>query len=101
MNNELKILIRKLNLEFEKGKKHDIYILRIESQFVGQFGVSRGSKEEGIPSYAYKQLGIDKQLFKQLIGCTADLKNVTQHLRDKNLLAQNAENEKKESLEQE
>jgi hypothetical protein len=81
MDNSLKILIEKLELHCQAGRKHDLYILYINGKRIGQFGISRGSKEKHLPAYAQKQLKIDKTIFAKLLECSFNKKDVEDSLR--------------------
>ena len=86
MEKHLKNVIKKLELVYESGKRHDLYILYIGDHRIGQFGISRESGEKWLPPYVYKQLGIPKELFEQVKGCTASRNEVVVYFRENNIL---------------
>jgi hypothetical protein len=86
IDKSLKILIDKLELQCQPGRKHDLYILYIDGQRIGQFGISRSSKEKHLPNYAQKQLKIDKTVFEKVLECTFGKQEVKQSLQKNGII---------------
>lgn len=74
-------LISKLDLEEKEGAKHTIFTLRVAGKYIGQFGISRSSKEKKTPPYVASQLKLNNTLVKDIIACNSGLGEVEEHLR--------------------
>jgi len=84
-NKDIDKIIKKLNLIKDKGKKHDLYILYAQNIRIGQFGISRGTKEKNIP-YIHRQLQIDKSVLDDVVSCISGRQEVEENLREKGII---------------
>lgn len=63
------LLVKKLNAEPNKGRKHDQYVVAHEGDLLGRISVRRGSREVG-HSFLPDNLNVDRGHVNQLLACT-------------------------------
>lgn len=78
-------IAKKLKAAIEPGRRHDIAIFRYEGQRIAQFGIRRGSKEQG-HDYIPRQLHLTRKQCLNLRACPLSLDDYVTILRTKNLI---------------
>ena len=79
-------IVRKLGCESRpKGTKHSIAIVKIEGLYIGQFGVRRGSGQQG-HDYIPRQIHVSMHEAKQLADCSMSREDYIRLLREKGQL---------------
>ena len=78
-------IARKLMAEIKPGRRHDLAVLRYKGVRVGQFGISRSSKEQS-HDYISRQLYITAKHCREFLDCSLTLEGYFQILATKQLL---------------
>lgn len=78
-------IAKKLGIEPEPGRKHDLAVVRYKGKYVTQFGVRRGSREQS-HSHIPRQLHISPHQSRDLSTCPMSADDYFGTLIDKGLL---------------
>ena len=79
-------IAKKLGADVRQGRKHEIAIIKHQGKYVGQFGISRGSRSKG-HMHIQRQLHVSAQQAKALADCPMSAQEYFDLLREKGLLA--------------
>ena len=78
-------IAKKLQAEIQPGRKHDLVIFRYGGVRLGQFGISRSSKQQS-HDYIPRQLYITAKQCREFLDCSLNLEVYFKILAGKNLL---------------
>lgn len=78
-------IARKLGAEKKRGRKHELVVVRYGGIRVGQYGISRSSKEKS-HDYIANQLHISLPQCRELSACPLSKAEYFKILSDKNLI---------------
>lgn len=78
-------IAKKLNAEIQPGRKHDLVVFRIGGVRLGQFGISRGSKQQS-HDYIPRQLYLTAKQCREFLDCSLSLDGYFEILAGKGLL---------------
>ncbi|MGH9786979.1 MAG: hypothetical protein ACRD88_22645 [Terriglobia bacterium] len=78
-------IARKLNAEIQPGRKHDLVVFRYSGVRLGQFGISRSSKQQS-HDYIPRQLYITAKQCREFLDCSLTLEGYFEILSAKQLL---------------
>jgi hypothetical protein len=82
---DARAIARKIDAVIEPGRRHDIAVFRHEGKRIAQFGIRRGSKEQG-HDYIPRQLHLTQKQCLDLCACPLSLGDYVALLRAKNLI---------------
>ena len=80
-----KKIAKKLKAEIQPGRKHDLVVFRYGGVRVGQFGISRSSKQQS-HDYIPRQLYITAKQCREFLDCSLTLDAYVEILAGKHLL---------------
>ena len=78
-------IAKKLKAEIQPGRKHDLVVFRYGGVRVGQFGISRSSKQQS-HDYIPRQLYITMKQCREFLDCALTLDGHFEILAGKQLL---------------
>ncbi len=78
-------IAKKLKAQIKPGRRHDLVLFRHEGKLVGQFGISRASKDHS-HDYIPKQLYITPKQCREFQACSLSLEEYLQILSGKQIL---------------
>ena len=79
-------LIVKLDATVERGRKHDIVVVRVEGLRIGQFGIGRGSNKSKSYNYVPGQLYVTPLQCAELAECSLTVEEWVAILKEKGRL---------------
>ena len=78
-------IAKKLKAEIEPGRRHDLAVFRCGGVRLGQFGISRSSKQQS-HDYIPRQLYITAKQCREFLDCSLSLDSYLEILAGKGLL---------------